>query len=191
MKPQREIEIKLKVSNPRKVKRLFRKLGFHRLAPRQLERNYLFDFPDRRLTRAGCALRLRTAGGRHLLTYKGAASTKGGYKSREELETGAESARMLRQILGRLGLRESFAYSKYRTAYTSGGLIKMAKGGGKSGNLLVYDETPVGNYIELEGPRRWIDRVAGQLGYRREDYVTTGYVALYRQGHAGGGKRGA
>lgn len=180
MRP-REIEIKLKVSNTRQVKRVLRALGFRQIAPRRLEHNFLFDFPDRRLTRAGCALRLRTKDRRQLLTFKGAASTAGGYKSREELETGAGSALVLRRILARLGLRESFAYSKYRTAYGRG---KLAKPGVKSGNSLVYDETPVGNYIELEGSRRWIDHVAGQLGYRREDYVTAGYAALYHQGRA-------
>ncbi|MGH9352857.1 MAG: class IV adenylate cyclase [Terriglobia bacterium] len=185
MKSQREIEIKLKVSNARKVKRLLRELGFRRSARRQLEHNFLFDFRDCRLAHAGCALRLRTAGGRNFLTYKGTASTKGGYKSREEIETGAESARALRRIIERLGLREACSYSKYRTIYKLGEVDKrgkLGKVGEKSGNLLVYDETPVGNYIELEGSRRWIDQVAKRLGYRREDYVTTGYVALYRQG---------
>lgn len=181
MKPQREIEIKLKVSNPRKLKRLLHELGFRALSPRRVERNFLFDFGDGRLARAGCALRLRTKNGRHWLTYKGAASARGGYKSREEIESGVESARALRQILLRLGLKETFAYSKHRTEYAPGQSGK----GSKSKNLLVYDETPVGNYIELEGSRRWIDQVARRLGYGPEDYVTASYVSLYREGSRG------
>ncbi|HEV2418360.1 MAG TPA: class IV adenylate cyclase [Terriglobia bacterium] len=191
MKPQREIEIKLKVSNPRKLKRLLRELGFRALSPRRLERNFLFDFRDGRLVRAGCALRLRAKNGRHWLTYKGAARTRDGYKSREEIESSVESEQALRQILLRLGLKETFAYSKHRTEYALGQSDK----GGKSRNLLVYDETPVGNFIELEGPRRWIDQMARELGYRPEDYVTASYVSLYREGSREvaakkGGRRG-
>jgi adenylate cyclase class 2 len=44
---------------------------------------------------------------------------------------------------------------------------------------VVFDETPIGNYLELEGPQRWIDEVARQLGYSRRDYITESYAALY------------
>ncbi len=44
---------------------------------------------------------------------------------------------------------------------------------------MVFDETPLGNFLELEGPRQWIDAAANQLGFRREDYITASYVALF------------
>jgi adenylate cyclase class 2 len=169
---KREIEIKLKVSNPRKMKRLIRELGFRLSRPRLREQNVLFDFRDRRLERAGCALRLRVTGGQNLVTFKGTANLSAGYKSRQEIETRVTNTPALRRILKQLQLREAFRYSKYRTTYTPPE---------RPGASLVYDETPVGNYIELEGPRRWIDRVARQLGYTREDYVAASYVALYRR----------
>jgi hypothetical protein len=37
----------------------------------------------------------------------------------------------------------------------------------------------VGDFLELEGSRAWIDRVARQLGYSRNDYTTASYGALY------------
>ena len=40
---------------------------------------------------------------------------------------------------------------------------------------------PSGNYLELEGPQRWIDEVARQLGYSRREYITESYAALYRK----------
>jgi len=46
---------------------------------------------------------------------------------------------------------------------------------------VVFDETPIGNFLELEGPQRWIDEVARQLGYARRDYITDSYAALYRK----------
>jgi len=33
----------------------------------------------------------------------------------------------------------------------------------------------------LEGPQRWIDEVARQLGYSRQDYIKESYAALYRK----------
>ena len=44
---------------------------------------------------------------------------------------------------------------------------------------MTLDETPIGNFIELEGPRRWIDKVARQFGYTRADYITASYAVLY------------
>ena len=46
---------------------------------------------------------------------------------------------------------------------------------------VAYDETPIGNYLELEGPEKWIDEVATRLGYSRQDYITSSYLALYFQ----------
>jgi len=47
--------------------------------------------------------------------------------------------------------------------------------------LLVFDETPIGPYIELEGPWAWIDRKARRLGYQKADYIKASYAALYRK----------
>lgn len=41
------------------------------------------------------------------------------------------------------------------------------------------DRTPIGTFLELEGPRRWIDRIASHLGYTPADYITRSYAALY------------
>ncbi|MGH9435757.1 MAG: class IV adenylate cyclase [Terriglobia bacterium] len=177
MRPRREIEIKLSVPDPRALKRRLSELGFHRLTARLSEANTLFDFPDRRLTHACQAVRLRTAGGVNLLTFKGPPSVAGGYKSRDEIETRIGDARELRRILEQLGLRECVHYQKRRTTYAPPGKFNP-------GSVLVYDETPVGNFIELEGPRAWINRVARQLGYGREAYITKSYVTLYMEGAA-------
>lgn len=171
-----ETEVKIKISNPRDLKRRLREVGFRRVAARRFERNALFDFPDGRLARAGCAVRLRVSGGEALLTFKGAASVKLGYKSREEIESGVSSAAALRLILTRLGLREAFAYNKHRTLYAGAGR-----------GIVAFDETPAGDFVEIEGSRRWIDRTAKLLGFGRDEYIVAGYPALYRQA----AKRGA
>lgn|SRR5487761_194756 len=174
MTSRREVEVKLKVSDPQALKRRLKQLGFRRLTPRLREQNSLFDFPDLRLGRDRCAVRLRLAGGRSLLTYKGPRVQPVRYKVREEIETGVADARRLRKILRRLGLREVFRYDKHRTTYAA-----QTTPAFRAAGILTYDETPAGNYIELEGQPRWIDATAQALGYRRKDYITASYISLY------------
>src|SRR5438552_9416135 len=44
---------------------------------------------------------------------------------------------------------------------------------------VVVDETPIGNFAEIEGPPRWIDATAKKLGVGRRDYITQNYAALF------------
>ena len=43
----------------------------------------------------------------------------------------------------------------------------------------VVDETPIGDYAELEGPPAWIDRTAARLGVDQAQYVTLSYGRLF------------
>lgn len=176
MKHRQETEIKLEVRSPRGVKRRLAELGFVQAEPRHFEANYLFDFPDQRLRRARCLLRLRYAGREGLLTYKGTPLKVRKYKIRREIETAVMDGHRLREILENLGLKEGFRYEKYRTVYTPHGKQDVSEA-----PVVVFDETPIGTYLELEGPRRWIDEVARQLGYGLEDYIVASYPTLYRQ----------
>jgi adenylate cyclase class 2 len=45
----------------------------------------------------------------------------------------------------------------------------------------VVDETPIGNYAELEGSPEWIDRAAARLGVDRSQYITLSYGRLFDQ----------
>jgi adenylate cyclase class 2 len=48
------------------------------------------------------------------------------------------------------------------------------------------DETPIGNYAELEGTAEWIDRTAVRLGIDPAQYLTLSYGRLFdlwRQQH--------
>lgn len=176
MKAPREIEIKLKVKAPAALKKRLKEYGFLVVGRRHFESNIVFDFRDSRLRRSRSLLRLRREGNRHLLTFKGAPHASDIYKIRTELETRVEGAAALQRILGALDLHPVFRYEKFRTVYA-----EKSKGKGKETPLLVHDETPIGHYIELEGPARWIDRVASRLGYQKPDYITASYAALYQE----------
>lgn len=172
--PHNETEIKLKVSSVRAIKRRLADLGFVIFERRHLERNFLFDFPDLRLRKSSSVIRLRHEGKRSVLTFKGAPLRSPDYKIRREIETVIGDAGPMREILESLGLREIFCYEKFRTTYAPG-----RKGETPAGGLAMFDETPIGNFLELEGPKRWIDAVARRLGFRREDYISASYVSLY------------
>jgi len=45
--------------------------------------------------------------------------------------------------------------------------------------MATLDETPVGNYVELEGAPAWIDRMARRMGFAERDYITASYARLY------------
>jgi adenylate cyclase, class 2 len=169
-----EIEIKLKVDSLARVRRLIRALRFRRASARRFESNYLFDFPDQRLRRSGRLLRLRVEDGQATVTFKGPPARFRHFKVREEIETPVAGGDEVRRIFESLGLRQTFCYQKFRTTYRPRRQPQSPEHA-----ELTLDETPIGTFVELEGPRRWIDKVAGELGYGRADYITASYSALY------------
>ena len=163
-----ETEIKLPAADVDSAKRLLYRAGFRVHKRRLFEDNTVFDTPRRTLGRAASLLRLREAGGKAIVTYKGRPIASK-HKSREELELEVSDPGTLRVIAGRLGFEQVFRYQKYRTEY---------KQTSRSG-VATLDETPIGVYLELEGEPGWIDRTAARLGYSEKDYITSSYGRLY------------
>jgi adenylate cyclase, class 2 len=173
-----EVEVKLPVrDDPAAVRRMLRRLGYRVRVARALEVNLLFDTPGRKLRRTGKLIRIRRLGKRHVLTFKGV-SRASKHKVREEIETEASNPRALQKILDRLGFHPVFRYEKYRTEFARPG----------EPGVVTLDETPIGNYLEVEGPPRWIDRTARELGYTAGDYITASYGRLYQNWCRKGGR---
>lgn len=163
-----ETEIKIRITDPAAVRRRLRSLGYRVHARRVFEANIIFDTANRLLRERGELLRIRQAGRENRVTYKGP-SQGGTHKSREEIETTVGDAAVLREIFGRLGLEPVFRYEKYRTEYSRQG----------SGGIITIDETPIGDYLEIEGAAQWIDATAQELEYSRSAYITKSYGGLY------------
>jgi adenylate cyclase class 2 len=174
MAAARETEVKLPVSNVRKIRSRLKSLGFRVSRPRRFESNRLFDFANLRLRKSRCLLRLRLEEGRALVTFKGAPLSSRVYKVRREVETGVADGRRIEEIFEGLGLEETFRYEKYRTTFA-----RKRDRVRKSQPLVELDQTPIGDYLELEGPPRWIDIVSRGLGYSCKDYITASYATLY------------
>lgn len=169
---RKEVEIKLPVADLAATRRSLRKLGFLLHQRRRLEVNWLFDDAGGGLRAEGLLLRLRKSGRDWLFTYKGP-SLPGPYKSREESETIVADGDEMRHILHALGYRETFVYERYRTTFTQGA-------GARKGEA-VLDETPIGNYLELEGAPAWIDRIAAGLDFEPSQYILQSYATLFLQ----------
>jgi adenylate cyclase class 2 len=185
MKALRETEIKLPVPQIALLRRRLKALGFRVSQPRRFESNRLFDFADQRLRRSRRLLRLRYVSGDCLLTFKGPPFKSLRHKVRDETESHIANGNAVREIFRSLGLRETFRYDKYRTTYAR----RRDDLKRRTPPLAELDETPIGNYLELEGPSSWIDAVARELGYEANAYITASYAALYFQDCRRKGKR--
>ena len=150
-----EIEIKLRLpGNLGKIRRALRDQGFRVSKSRLHEYNVLLDTSTRALRSHGKLIRVRRVGTHNVLTYKGP-SEQGRYKKRHEIEVVLPDAFKVEQIFNEIGYHPIFRYEKFRTEYAKAP---------STGKVLV-DETPIGNYLEIEGSERWIDRTAKMLGF--------------------------
>ena len=144
----REVEIKLAVSGAAEARRMLRAGGFRVSKRRVLEKNTVFDTSSQTLRKSARLLRVREIGKTAKLTYKGPPDN-GKHKSREELELDLSDARTIGSIFDRLAYHPAFRYEKFRTTYGLPGM-KILK--------VELDETPIGTFVELEGPVPMIDR---------------------------------
>lgn len=174
MRPESlEIEVKLKIRNLHRLRRDLLEMGCEENVPRSLERNWTWDFPGQPLRNQGKLLRVRQFAGRCLLTFKGVAQHSKHFKIREERETGVQDSAVLGVILERLGLEVAFYYEKFRTSYS----LRVREQ--RYSVDLSVDETPIGNYLEIEGREADILRVAAQLGFHKDAFIKESYLALF------------
>ena len=164
-----EIEVKFQVADLSGLTDRLKAQAFHLVTSRTHEMNALYDLPDSALRSRGALLRLRQYGSKWTVTYKDKPAIQGRYKSRREIETMVENGPALAQILEALGYQPCFAYEKFRTEWTDG-----------TGHV-VLDETPIGNFGEIEGTPEWIDAVADRLGISHDQYITLSYSELFAQ----------
>jgi adenylate cyclase class 2 len=164
-----EIEIKLRLKGElADMRKKLRNLGFRERTRRIFESNILFDNIKRTLRKHGKLLRVRRVGPHGVLTFKGP-SEQSRYKKRWETETRLLNGDAIEAILAHIGYHPVFRYEKFRTEYA---------GDSGEGHILL-DETPIGNFIELEGSPQWIDRTARRLGFSSGDYINRSYGDLY------------
>jgi len=197
-----ETEIKLKIADVRAFHRSLKRIGARpagKGSERVHEENVIFDTPEGGLAKHGQLLRIRTESPetrgkaktkdskqRVVLTFKqpiaGAAAgaarhlRRGQYKVRDETELEVSDAGNLTRIFEGLGMSGWFRYEKYRSTFQMPNSKAWARG-----LLIELDETPIGAFVELEGPAEAIDRAAMELGFSKNDYVLKNYLVLYME----------
>ena len=198
----RETEIKLRIADTRALLRRLKKLGARLVGGgtgRVHQDNVIFDTPQGGLAKHGQLLRIRTEtpesnhrnkapenSKRFLLTFKRPLAKAPianpealpgvRHKVREELELTIGDAGTLSTIFEGLGMSGWFRYEKYRTTFQLPASQKWARG-----LLIELDETPIGTFVELEGPAEAIDRAAAELGFSKRDYILKNYLVLYME----------
>ena len=130
--------------------------------------NTLYDLPGALLRARKKLLRIRKYGQEWRVAYKSKGKT-GRHSSRLEIETSLGDGRKMDSILRGLGYAPSFRYEKFRAEWTDGH------------GQVVVDETPIGNFCEIEGLPRWIDATAKKLDVNQAEYITKNYATLFAE----------
>jgi adenylate cyclase class 2 len=167
-----ETEIKFRVADVGELGKRLGEAGFREQTPRTFESNVLYDTPDRKMRARTEILRIRNYGGKWTLTHKRLPDVGPGedaHKHRVETETEVSDGDALAEVFRSIGLAPAFRYEKWRSEWSDG-----------EGHCVV-DETPIGNFAELEGSPEWIDRTAASLGVDRSEYLTLSYGRLFEQ----------
>jgi len=163
-----EIEIKIRVDDLAPLRARLLTMGASVMKERHFEENTLYDFRDRKLTERREALRVRRVGRKSFLTFKGAPQKSRRYKIRTEFETEARNGRHLVRILQSLDLIQVVHYEKYRTILRKGTL------------KICLDETKAGLFVEFEGDREKIARMAKALEMPSKDWIQKDYITLLK-----------
>ena len=167
MATDREVEIKFRIDDMGALTSSLQTAGFHLVTPRTHEMNTLFD-QGNELRRRGALLRLREYGPRWTLTYKDRSGKQSGrHKSRREIETKVENGDAMGRIIEAVGFSSSFRYEKFRSEWSD------------SNGHVVIDETPIGNFGEIEGQAKWIDATAKRLNIPVKNYLKESYAELF------------
>ena len=168
MATDREVEIKFKIDDIDALTASLQVAGFRLITPRTHEMNTLYDQPGGKLRRREALLRLREYGPRWTLTYKDRSGRQSGrHKSRREIETQVENGEAMGRIIEAVGFSPSFRYEKFRSEWAD------------SNGHVVIDETPIGNFGEIEGQAKWIDATAKRLNISIKSYMKESYAELF------------
>jgi predicted adenylyl cyclase CyaB len=163
-----ETEIKLRLVDAAVFRSLLIEHGW-KPDPQVFERNTVFDTQTGELLNSGRLLRIRQINDRAIVTVKLPAVYNGPHKVREEHQFETNDVEQARQVFLGLGYEQSWIYEKRRTTFRKDG----------EQGIIEVDETPIGDYTEMEGEAAWIDQTAAALGFSKADYLVDTYRTLF------------
>lgn len=162
-----ETEAKFFVQDPERIRATLQDVNARLIQARVMEKNIRFDLPDSSLRAGRRVLRLRYDTEARL-TYKGENKNTRGVLSREEIEFVVEDFEKAKKFLEALGYQQIFYYEKYRTTY------ELDK------TLIMLDELPYGNFVEIEGEsEETIRALAKKMNLNWDATIERSYSALF------------
>ncbi len=121
-----------------------------------MQKDQYFD-SNNKLKKTDQVLRLRD---NSILTYKGPSQKKQKMnqkmKIREEIEVMVDNGKYTAEILEKLGYTPTQKKEKYRESY----IFHLT--------CICIDETPLGNFLEIEGSKEGVLDVAKRLGFSKK-----------------------
>lgn len=169
-----ESELKIPVTDLQQVRVYLQRARAIMIRTMAREVNLLLDTEDKRLRTAGCVLRLRRHGDRKTLAFKGPVNYQGAIKERPEHETEVDDLDRMGEIFRKLGFSCFMKYEKDREEW----VIEDVS--------VALDRTPMGSFVEVEGPPEKLPEIADLLGLKPASAVRASYASLWldhRQRH--------
>jgi len=159
-----ETEVKIKINAVEPIKQKLLEMKAELYKKRALQTDIYLD--NGRLRKKDQTLKIRDNA---IFTYKGPSQKKNNIRSNEEIEIMIDNAAHLQLLLERLGYKQYWKKERYRESY----LVNMTQ--------ICIDETPMGNFIEIEGKKENIVDIAKQLGFSQKNFIADGYGKLWRE----------
>jgi len=161
-----EIEVKFYLSDMDSIRDRILEIGAVS-RERVFETNLRFDDADNHLIQKKSLLRLRQDT-KTTLTFKSEPAFKDDqFKILRELEVEVSDFSTMKHILESLGFREEQVYEKWRETFTL------------NHTNLCLDTMPYGDFLEIEGQKEDIKKLASQIGLKWKKRILLNYLAIF------------
>jgi len=163
------LEVEIKAQSSATAEEGVRRLG--KFLHCEAQADTYFQHPSRDFRKTDEALRIREAGGKYLLTYKGPKAA-GDLKIRKEIESPVQKNAF--DLLESLGFSKALLVKKTREHYSLEGF-----------DVSIDDVEGLGRFIEIEsksvGDSKKITVLAEKLGLKKQSLTTKSYSELLEE----------
>jgi adenylate cyclase class 2 len=165
----REIEVKFKIKDFDALKRKIEKIGA-RYKDKFSQSDTWFVFPGKKRAKKWRGFRLRSQKGKAILTLKKDQVVDRLIREAEEIEVEVSDFERMMRILVGLGFQKEINIKKERETWQIGEV-----------EIALDKVEKLGNFLELEGPKKEIEAVVKKLGLERAKRITLHYGQLFVQ----------
>ncbi|MBU0994716.1 MAG: class IV adenylate cyclase [Proteobacteria bacterium] len=165
-----EIEVKFYMTDLDHIRNKLRDIGAHQTCGRTFEVNYRYDDKDQTLLKNRSILRLRKDRDT-ILTLKSRplGQKDKDFKIHKEIEVKVSDFEKTDMIMEAIGFHRQQTYEKWRETF----VLEKTE--------IVLDTLPYGNFLEIEGAREDIRKIADLLDLDWRKRILSSYLELFAQ----------